>query len=79
MNRLKRMRGQVEAMERAVETNVKGAAVLQQVTACRGALDGFIAEALKTTYANVWSIRMQYVTLREFSQQKNSSRSFTDT
>jgi DNA-binding FrmR family transcriptional regulator len=69
------MRGQVEAMERAVETNVKGAAVLQQVTACRGALDGFIAEALKTTYA----IRMQYVTLREFSQQKNSSRSFTDT
>jgi DNA-binding FrmR family transcriptional regulator len=40
LNRLKRMRGQIEAMERAVDADNECAAVLQQATACRGALDG---------------------------------------
>ena len=47
LNRLKRMRGQVEAMERAVEEDKECARVLQQATACRGALDGFIAEVIE--------------------------------
>ncbi len=47
LNRLKRMRGQIEAMERAVEGDDECAAVLQQATACRGALDGFIAEVIE--------------------------------
>jgi FrmR/RcnR family transcriptional regulator, repressor of frmRAB operon len=47
MNRLKRMRGQIEAMERAVNADNECAAVLQQATACRGALDGFIAEVIE--------------------------------
>jgi DNA-binding FrmR family transcriptional regulator len=47
LNRLKRMRGQIEAMERAVDAENECAAVLQQATACRGALDGFIAEVIE--------------------------------
>jgi DNA-binding FrmR family transcriptional regulator len=47
LNRLKRLRGQLEAIERAVEADVECARVLQQATACRGALEGFIAEVLE--------------------------------
>ena len=47
LNRLKRLRGQIEAIERAVEADAECAAVLQQATACRGALDGFIAEVIE--------------------------------
>jgi len=47
LNRLKRMRGQLEAIERAIEEDRECARVLQQATACRGALDGFIAEVIE--------------------------------
>ncbi|WP_394998564.1 metal/formaldehyde-sensitive transcriptional repressor [Sphingomonas sp.] len=47
LNRLKRIRGQVEAIERAVGSDGECARVLQQATACRGALDGFIAEVIE--------------------------------
>jgi DNA-binding FrmR family transcriptional regulator len=47
LNRLKRLRGQVEAMERAVEGDQECSRVLQQATSCRGALDGFIAEVIE--------------------------------
>jgi FrmR/RcnR family transcriptional regulator, repressor of frmRAB operon len=47
LNRLKRLRGQLEAIERAVESDAECARVLQQATACRGALDGFIAEVIE--------------------------------
>jgi DNA-binding FrmR family transcriptional regulator len=47
LNRLKRIKGQVEAMERAVESDKECARVLQQATACRGALEGFIAEIIE--------------------------------
>ncbi|HTV94995.1 MAG TPA: metal/formaldehyde-sensitive transcriptional repressor [Steroidobacteraceae bacterium] len=47
LNRLKRMRGQIEAIERAVDADDECADVLQQATACRGALDGFIAEVIE--------------------------------
>jgi FrmR/RcnR family transcriptional regulator, repressor of frmRAB operon len=47
LNRLKRIRGQIEAMERAVGADNECASVLQQATACRGALDGFIAEVIE--------------------------------
>lgn len=47
LNRLKRIRGQIEAIERAVEGDKECARVLQQATACRGALEGFIAEVLE--------------------------------
>jgi DNA-binding FrmR family transcriptional regulator len=47
LNRLRRMRGQIDAMERAVEADQECARVLQQATACRGAMDGFIAEVIE--------------------------------
>ena len=47
LNRLKRLKGQLEAIERAVEADAECARVLQQSTACRGALDGFIAEVIE--------------------------------
>ncbi len=47
LHRLRRIRGQVEAIERAVEVDSECARVLQQATACRGAMDGFIAEVIE--------------------------------
>lgn len=47
LHRLKRMRGQIEAIERLVESDSECARVLQQATACRGALDGFIGEVIE--------------------------------
>lgn len=47
LNRLKRLRGQIDAIERAVEADVECVRVLQQATSCRGALDGFIAEVIE--------------------------------
>lgn len=47
LNRLRRLRGQIEALERAVQDEAECARVLQQATSCRGALDGFIAEVIE--------------------------------
>src|ERR1700735_958392 len=47
LSRVKRMRGQLEAIERAVGADDECTTVLQQATACRGALDGFIAEVIE--------------------------------
>ncbi len=47
LNRLKRIRGQVEAIERAVAEEKECSRVLQQATSCRGAMDGFIAEVIE--------------------------------
>ncbi len=47
LNRLRRIRGQLEAIERAVEADSECARILQQATSCRGALDGFIAEVIE--------------------------------
>jgi DNA-binding FrmR family transcriptional regulator len=47
LNRLKRLRGQIAAIERAIEADQECAGVLQQATSCRGALDGFIAEVIE--------------------------------
>ncbi len=45
--RLRRIKGQLDAVERALDSNADCAAILQQATACRGALDGFIAEVIE--------------------------------
>ena len=47
LNRVRRIRGQLEAIERAVDQDSECARVLQQATACRGAMDGFIAEVIE--------------------------------
>jgi FrmR/RcnR family transcriptional regulator, repressor of frmRAB operon len=45
--RVRRIRGQLEAVERRLEEDASCSAVLQQAAACRGALDGFIAEVIE--------------------------------
>ena len=45
--RLRRIRGQLDAVERRIEEDANCSAILQQATACRGALDGFIAEVIE--------------------------------
>jgi DNA-binding FrmR family transcriptional regulator len=47
LHRIRRMRGQLDGMERALEADAKCIAILQQATACRGALNGFIAEVIE--------------------------------
>jgi len=47
LNRIRRIRGQLDAVERALQQDSGCAAVLQQATACRGALDGLIAEVVE--------------------------------
>jgi DNA-binding FrmR family transcriptional regulator len=47
MNRLRRLRGQIAALERSVDADEECAGVLRQATSCRGALDGFIAEVIE--------------------------------
>jgi FrmR/RcnR family transcriptional regulator, repressor of frmRAB operon len=47
LNRIRRIRGQLDAVERALQQDAGCAAVLQQATACRGALDGLIAEVVE--------------------------------
>ena len=47
LNRVKRLRGQMEAIERAVEAEDECAGIVQQATSCRGALDGLIAELIE--------------------------------
>jgi DNA-binding FrmR family transcriptional regulator len=52
LTRIRRVRGQLEAVERAVESEADCAAVLQQVMACRGALDGLVAEVVEEHIRN---------------------------
>ena len=47
VKRLSRIRGQVDALQRALEKEASSARLLQQATACRGAMDGFIAEVIE--------------------------------
>jgi len=57
LTRLRRIRGQAEALERAVEAGTECAALLQQIAALRGAANGLMAEVLEShfreTFGNV--------------------------
>lgn len=46
VTRLRRIRGQVDALERAVEAGADCAPVLQQIAALRGAVNGLMAGVL---------------------------------
>jgi len=45
--RVRRIRGQIEAVERALSESRECAQVLQLVAACRGALNGLMAELIE--------------------------------
>ncbi|MFK7927702.1 MAG: metal-sensing transcriptional repressor [Myxococcota bacterium] len=46
--RLRRIRGQAEALERAVESGAECAPVLQQIAALRGAVNGLMSGVLES-------------------------------
>jgi len=45
--RVRRMKGQLEALERALDSDAECGAVLQQIAAVRGAVNGLMAEVLE--------------------------------
>jgi DNA-binding FrmR family transcriptional regulator len=47
LNRVRRIRGQVDAIERALEEEKGCRDVLQQITGCRGAMNGLLAVVLE--------------------------------
>jgi len=47
LNRVRRIKGQIEAIERALEAERGCADVLQQITSCRGAMNGLVAVVLE--------------------------------
>lgn len=48
LTRLRRIRGQADALERALEAGSDCGAVLQQLAAIRGAVNGLMAEVLES-------------------------------
>lgn len=46
LNRLRRIKGQADALERAIEEGIECRALLQQIAALRGASNGLMAEIL---------------------------------
>jgi DNA-binding FrmR family transcriptional regulator len=47
LTRVRRIRGQVDAIERALESEQECAGVLQPMASCRGALNGLMAEVME--------------------------------
>ena len=47
LNRVRRIRGQVEAVERALESEAECAHILHTIAACRGAINGLMTEVLE--------------------------------
>lgn len=48
LKRLKRIRGQAAALERAIEAGTECGALLQQISALRGAVGGLMAEVIES-------------------------------
>ncbi len=47
VNRVRRLRGQVDAIERALDSEASCSDLLQRITAARGAINGLMAEVLE--------------------------------
>ncbi|GAB3627092.1 metal/formaldehyde-sensitive transcriptional repressor [Pandoraea terrae] len=47
LNRVRRIKGQVEALERALDGEHDCMEILQQITSCRGAMNGLLAVVLE--------------------------------
>lgn len=47
INRIRRIRGQVDAIEKALEQETEAADMLQLVSACRGALNSLMGELIE--------------------------------
>ena len=47
LNRVRRLRGQVEAVERLLQNDSECRDILQQIAACRGSINGLMSEVLE--------------------------------
>lgn len=47
LNRVRRIRGQVESIERAIDGEAECSVVLHNISACRGAMDALMAEVIE--------------------------------
>jgi len=47
LNRVRRIRGQVESIERALDQEAECSDVLHNISACRGAMDALMAEVIE--------------------------------
>ena len=47
INRVRRIRGQIEGIEKALEDEKDCSSVLQDISACRGAINGLMSEVLE--------------------------------
>ena len=47
INRVRRIRGQLEAVEKALNEEQECSAILQTLAACRGAINGLVAEVIE--------------------------------
>jgi DNA-binding FrmR family transcriptional regulator len=47
LNRVRRIRGQTEAIERALDDGAECSIVLHSISACRGAMDALMAEVIE--------------------------------
>jgi DNA-binding FrmR family transcriptional regulator len=47
LNRVRRVRGQTEAVERLLENESECDEILQQIAACRGSINGLMSEVLE--------------------------------
>ncbi|ETX66710.1 transcriptional repressor frmR [Citrobacter freundii UCI 31] len=47
LTRVRRIRGQIDALERALENDAECRSILQQIAAVRGAANGLMAEVLE--------------------------------
>ena len=47
LNRARRIRGQVEAIERTIDQEAECSEVLHNISACRGAMDALMAEVIE--------------------------------
>jgi DNA-binding FrmR family transcriptional regulator len=47
LHRVRRVRGQIEAVERLLENDKECTEILQQIAACRGSINGLMSEVLE--------------------------------
>ncbi|EFB2926330.1 formaldehyde-responsive transcriptional repressor FrmR [Escherichia coli] len=66
LTRVRRIRGQIDALERSLEGDAECRAILQQIAAVRGAANGLMAEVLESHIRETFDRNDRYS--REVSQ-----------
>ena len=51
LNRVRRIRGQIDAVEKALDQEQDCSSILQTIAACRGAINSLMAEMYRGTYS----------------------------